>query len=264
MIVKSLRQLDAIRVADRAVLNARAVRAGSLVTEPTDEQLAAFAVGGDNGKPCRCSDPTYPTYPTYPANNCNQPMGLPNCRPMDINSCYHRVAEELGCPMKVASGGDLGVVGGTIVTIRVQPTQSDYFLPVAVRLVVRDSTAPDILRFFLLTAVTVKNHPQENFHEVAPDATTVQGVDSSSYNTKTQGDQTLGVAVAWGPFSRTALADNLVLTGFSRYLPGVIIDARAEVHGYELERLPERWKCGVHPAAIAPASSPRPSATPVG
>lgn len=248
MIIKSVRQLDAHREADRAVLRARASRAGALLHEPTDEELAEFAVGGEPGKPCRCNEPN---------NGCDQRLVMSACRPVDVNSCYHRIAEEHGCPMKIASGGDYAVAGGGIVTIRVQPVQSDYFLPVAVRLVVRDNAAPDTLRFFMLTAVAVKNHPQENFHETTPTMATEQGVDSSSYNTKTQGDRTLGVEVAWGPFARTALADNLVLTGISRYGGGVTIDCRAEIHGYELDQLPKGWKCGVHP-------SMQPSAVPVG
>ena len=39
-----------------------------------------------------------------------------------------------------------------------------------------------------LTAVMVKNHPQENYHEPNPSASTVMGVEPAAYDGKSSGD----------------------------------------------------------------------------
>src|SRR5690606_6200218 len=86
---------------------------------------------------------------------------VPICRPTSINDCYHEVASKYGCPLKVTSGGVQRVDGQNRIEFRVEPTQSNYFLPIAVRLSGRASDDPDQVRVWLLTAVMVKNHPQE-------------------------------------------------------------------------------------------------------
>lgn len=237
--VKNKRQLDAKNEADRAVLESRARRAGHLVREATPGEVDRFAVGG-RGEDCGCKDPQMAQV----------------CRPDSINDCYHEVAGKYGCPLKVTSGGVLNTAGQAIVSIPVEPVQSNFFLPIAMRLVVRDFTNPDTRRFFRLTAVTIKNIPQENYHFPVPTAATVGGVDSSAYFDKISGETTLAVQVAWGPFARQALAENLLLTGFSQYAINVVINAYCEIWGYEIPNLPQGWTCGHHPTG---ATSPNPN-----
>lgn len=269
--IRSKRQLDARHAADQAVLAARARRAQQAIDPrtirpPTPEEIEQFAVGGCAGgcQPTAAATGTATAAGTssmacHPAPTC-EPQ-VPICRPTSINDCYHELASKHGCPLKVASGGELRINGQSRIEFQVEPTQSNYFLPVAVRLSGRASDDPDQLRVWLLTAVMVKNHPQENYHEPNPDALTVVGVESVAYDGKTAGDVP-GFEIAWGPFSRAAQADNLVLIGWNPYPAGFPLNARAELWGYEIESLPRGWKCGHHPGRT-PMPDPRPSSVPV-
>lgn len=262
--IRTKRQLDARHAADQAVLATRARRAQQAydprpIRPPTPEEIEQFAVGGCAGG-CQPTGTATATGTAIPHMAC-QPTpscepSVPICRPTSINDCYHALASKHGCPLKVASGGELRVNGQSRIEFRVEPTQSNYFLPVAVRLSGRASDDPDLLRVWLLTAVMVKNHPQENFHEPNPDALTVVGVESVAYDGKTAGDVP-GFEIAWGPFSRAAQADNLVLIGWNPYIAGNFLNARAELWGYEIEELPRGWKCGHHPGRT-PVPDPRP------
>jgi hypothetical protein len=265
--IRSKRQLDARHAADEAVLAARARRAqaratpaaavvtpGPAIRAPSPEEIEQFAVGGCGSN---CSTDTS-TMACQPIAHCAPQV--PVCRPTSINDCYHLVASKYGCPLKVTSGGHLRVNGQERIEFRVEPTQSNYFLPIAVRLSGRSSTDPDQVRVWLLTAVMVKNHPQENYHQPNPDGSTVVGVESVAYDGKTAGEVP-GFEVAWGPFSRAAQADNLVLVGWNPYPVGTILNARAELWGYEIEALPQGWKCGHHPGRL-PQPSPDPSSGP--
>ena len=243
MKVKTKRQLDAQHEADRAVLDMRARKAGD-VRAATPDEIDRFAVGGCGGG-CGggCSD--------------SVPMLPQICRPDTINDCYHKVASDYGCPLKVTSGGVYAQPGGGVVRFQVEPIQSNFFLPVAARYVVYDATNPDTLRFLLVTAVSIKNIPQENYHVPNPTALTVAGMDTRSFSSKISGEQTLAVQVAWGPFARVALAEHLEVTGWSQYAVGVSINVRLEIWGYELPNLPGGWNCGYHPAKPdAPSSAP--------
>ncbi|MCX4239176.1 hypothetical protein [Paraliomyxa miuraensis] len=257
--IRTKRQLDAQHAADRAVLASRAQRAERAkaaasepptIRPPSPEEIERFAVGGC-GTGCQPSPNTATCQPQVPI-----------CRPTSINDCYHEVASKHGCPLKVTSGGVQRVDGQNRIEFRVEPTQSNYFLPIAVRLSGRGSTDPDQIRVWLLTAVMVKNHPQENYHQPNPDASTVVGVESVAYDGKTAGDVP-AFEVAWGPFSRAAQADNLVLVGWNPYAAGMFLNARAELWGYEIEALPQGWKCGHHPGRLPqPAIDPSPAAVP--
>lgn len=241
--IKNRRQLDAAYEADQAVLQHRARRAGDLVREATPGEVAQFAVGGRNGD-CGCG------------GGKTQLEAAGVCRPTDLNDCYHKLAAEYGCPLKVTSGGVYSRPGGAIWTFNVQPIQSNYFLPVAGRFIVRDSTNPDTRRYALVTAVSIRNIPQENYYFPQPDATTVGGMDTSSFFDKISGEKTLGVEVAWGPFAREAFAEHLQIIGFSQYAVNVLIGVRLELWGYEVPNLPKGWECGKHPTApVAPPSN---------
>ncbi|MEX1365182.1 MAG: hypothetical protein AB1Z98_18790 [Nannocystaceae bacterium] len=204
---------------------------------PTPEEIERFAVGGCGGNcpPMACS-----------------PQPMP-CRPSSLNDCYHEVAQKYGCPLKVASGGVIGVDGQARIAFRVEPVQSNYFLPIAVRLTGRSRDDPDQLLIWRLTAVMVKNQPQENYHEPNPSVDTVVGVESVAYDGRTAGEVP-AYEVGWGPFSRSAMADHLELVGWNGYPAGVFMTARAEIWGYPINTLPEGWSCGTHPG---PTASPR-------
>src|SRR5690606_27055990 len=178
------------------------VAPGPTIRAPSPEEIERFAVGGCGGT---CSADTS-TMACQPMVHC-QPQ-VPICRPTSINDCYHHLATKHGCPLKVTSGGQIRVDGQQRIEFQVEPTQSNYFLPVAVRLSGRGTDDPDQTRVWLLTAVMVKSHPQENYHEPNPSATTVVGVESVAYDGKTAGDVP-AFEVAWGPFARSANADNL-------------------------------------------------------
>lgn len=253
---KSKRHLDAQHEADRAVLDHRA-RSTGLVTStegirpPTAEEIERFAVGGCGGhcRPAPCSP--------SPAI----------CRPSSINDCYHHVANRYGCPMKATSGGQINVDGQSRIAFRVEPTQSNFFLPVFVRLSARSRDDPDQLLVWRLTAVMVKSHPQENYHEVNPSGSTLVGVESVAYDGKTAGDVP-GWEVAWGPFSRAANADPLQLVGWNPYPAGTFMNPRAEIWGYEISCLPTGWECGKHPGRVPLDADgnpimPSPSSSPI-
>ena len=214
----------------------------SAIQPPTPEQIEQFAVGGCQGS---CKPPT----PCTPV-----PAQPPVCRPPSINDCYHEIATKYGCPMKVTSGGVLSVDGSSRIAFQVEPTQSNFFLPIAVRLSARSRDDPDQSLIWRLTAVMVKNHPQENYHEPNPSPTTLVGVDSVAYDGKTAGEVP-GWEVAWGPFSRAANADHLQLVGWNPYPIGTFMNPRAEIWGYEVSTLPTGWQCGHHPGC-APTGDP--------
>ncbi len=231
---KSKRQLDAHRAADSAVLahRARKARSAESVIEPaTPEQIEQFAVGG-------CDDRRARPYPE----------SVP-CRATSVNDCYHEVAQKYGCPMKVTSGGQLGVDGTDRISFTVEPQQSTYFLPIFVRLSARSRDDPDQLLVWRLTAVAVNGHPQENYNEPTPTPATLVGVESVAYDGKTAGDQP-GWEVAWGPFSRSSMASELALIGFNPYPVGTFMTPRAEIWGYEIRALPAGWECGHHPGCV--------------
>ena len=229
--IRSKRQLAARDASKEAVAKHRAARAGDSppIRPPTPEEIERFSVGGGCGGNCQ---------PT----NCGPPMA---CRPSSLNDCYHVVAQKYGCPLKVASGGEVDVAALGRVSFRVEPSQSNYFLPIAVRLSARLRDDPTQLRVWRLTAVMVKNHPQENYHEPNPSATTVVGVESVAYDGRTAGEVP-AYEVGWGPFSRSALAEHLELVGIN-LSPADIINPRAEIWGYPIDTLPIGWKCGEHP-----------------
>ncbi|MCH9680255.1 MAG: hypothetical protein K0V04_02385 [Deltaproteobacteria bacterium] len=230
--IKTKRQLDAHRAADSAVLAHRARKAQSaesVIERPTPEQIEQFAVGGCGGQ---CNSRPFPD---------NVP-----CRPTSVNDCYHEVAQKYGCPMKVTSGGQLGVDGTERIAFTVEPQQSTYFLPIFVRLTGRARDDPDQLLVWRLTAVSVNGHPQENYNQPTPTLATLVGVESVAYDGKTAGDQP-GWEVAWGPFSRSSMASELTLIGFNPYPAGTFMIARAELWGYEIRALPAGWECGHHP-----------------
>ncbi len=241
--IKTKRQLDALHSAGDAVLGLRARRARELVNEdevrpPTPEEIERFSVGGcDNG--CGQPDPCRPT----PAP-CG-PTPLP-CPPSSINRCYHEVAEKHRCALEVASGGQVGVLGESRIAFSVEPAQSNYFLPIAVRLSARSRDDPGLLMVWRLTAVMVKSHPQESYHEPTPTALTVVGVESAAYDGVGSG-KVPGFEVAWGPFSRVALANHLELVGWNPFGPDTGMDPRAEIWGFPIDGLPTGWKCGQHP-----------------
>ncbi|MCH9681296.1 MAG: hypothetical protein K0V04_07680 [Deltaproteobacteria bacterium] len=243
--IKNKRQLDATRAADNAVLVHRARKAReaeSVLDRPTPEQIERFSVGGC-GTGCE--------------RTCANPLAVH--RPASINDCYHEVADKYGCPLKATAGGRLSVDGLGRIEFIVQPTQSNYFLPVFARLSARARDDPDQLLVWRLTAVMVNHHPQENYHVPNPTAATLQGVESTAYDGKTAGDVP-GWEVAWGPFSREAQAHHLTLVGFNPYPPGTFMNARATLWGYEIPGLPVGWVCGFHPGCRpkAPDNDPPP------
>lgn len=250
--IKSRRQLDATKAADAAVLSHRAHRAraavsGELVVhEPTPEEVEQFSVGGCN----QCPPPA--------------PYPIP-CGPMSVNDCYREIAQRYRCRLTVASGGQLNVDGGDIIRFAVEPENSNYFLPLYVRLTARAVGDPSTMLVWRLTAVSIKNMPQENYHEPNPSADTVVGVESAAYDNRTASDIP-GVEVAWGPFSREALANHLELVGWQPYPPDIAMHPRVEIWGYPVDELPKGWKCGVHPGCVdpptVPPAQPTPPATP--
>lgn len=222
---------------------ARAVRgrqSAAAMALPSTKASEGFAVGG-------CDQGCSPRPGSSPESRPAPCTGVAFAR--THNECYHELARKHGCPMQVASGGLRGVAAGSPFTFQVQPTQSNFFLPVAVRLVAVNGT-----NFFtriptLLTAVTVKNIPQETYHEPSPTTATVQGVDFTSYDGKSGAGAEYGVPgweIAWSPFSRISLADQLSLTGINLDV-AELADVRAEVWGYEIDSLPSGWQCGRHP-----------------
>ena len=189
-------------------------------------------------------------------------MPLPS-RPSSLNDCYHEIAQRYGCPLKVVSGGQVGVGPLERIAFRVEPSQSNYFLPIAVRLSARSRDDPNELLVWRLTAVMVKNHPQENYHDPNPGADTVTGVESVAYDGVTAGEVP-AFEVGWGPFSREALADHLELVGLNPYPADVVMNPRAELWGYPIDTLPTGWRCGEHPGRPTsvtgqPSGNPRPS-----
>lgn len=240
--IRSKRQLDAHNAADAAVLANRANRARAAVGRsgvrvPSPEEIERFAVGGCNGA-------------------CSPPVAPASC-----NDCYHEVAQRYRCPITVVSGGLPAVVGQEQFSFGVEPSLSNYFLPLRVRLSAR--TREDLTQTMLwrLTAVLVKKFPQESYHEPNPDADTVVGVESVAYDGVTSGKMP-GFEVAWGPFARSALADNLELFGWSPHDVGTTISPRAEIWGYCIDTLPDGWKCGQHPGMKEPPRNPPPPPPP--
>lgn len=153
--IRSKRQLDAHNVADAAVLDARARRArevinGPTIRPPTPAEIEHFSVGG-----CSSGCSTTSTPPCGPTPSCVPEV--PICRPGSINDCYHELATKHGCPLKVTSGGELRVDGQERIEFQVEPTQSNYFLPVAVRLSGRAADDPDQNRVWQLTAPQANN-----------------------------------------------------------------------------------------------------------
>lgn len=257
--IRTKRQLEARRAARDAVASHRAAKSGGSppIRPPTPEEIERFAVGGGGGD-CGCA-------PTPPTTCTPTP-----CRPSSLNDCYHDIAQRYGCPLKVVSGGQVGVGPLERIAFRVEPSQSNYFLPIAVRLSARSRDDPNELLVWRLTAVMVKNHPQENYHDPNPGAGTVTGVESVAYDGVTAGEVP-AFEVGWGPFSREALADHLELVGFNPYPADVVMNPRAELWGYPIDTLPAGWRCGEHPGRPTPPSvtgqpssgNPRPSTPPV-
>lgn len=261
---KSKRQLDARHEADRAVLDFRARRAQELMSGdgevqlPTPEQIEQFSVGGcDKG----CMPPTH-CAPPPPPTACRPPS---MCRPRPMNDCYHEIASKYGCPMKATSGGQINVDGQSRISFIVQPTQSNFFLPISARLSARSRDDPDQMLVWQLTAVMIKNHPQENYHEPNPGPTTLVGVESVAYDGNTTGEVP-GREVAWGPFSRANDTERLELVGWNPYPVGAFMNPRVEIWGYEISQLPAGWECGKHPGCgpsveytATTTSSPRPA-----
>lgn len=249
--IRTKRELDARHTPDEAVLAARARRArkavSSTIEPPTPEQIERFAVGGCGGL---CEPQA-----------CRPQVSL--CRPGSVNDCYHEIATKYGCPLKVASGGQANVDGQSLISFTVEPIQSNVFLPIALRLTARSRDDPDQVLVWRLTAVSIKNKPQEVYHNLNPTATTMGGVESAAYHTKTAGEVP-AFEVAWGPFARSAMADHLVLTGWNPYPAGTFMNPRAELWGYPLDALPTGWTCGCHPGRPTVTETPndRPTFTP--
>ncbi|MCH9682963.1 MAG: hypothetical protein K0V04_16120 [Deltaproteobacteria bacterium] len=214
---------------------AKAVRSHRLAAKTPSAVAAAattegFAVGGGCNAGCKTKGPVVD-------------------RRRHFNDCYHQLAEEFGCPLKVVSGGVRGEAALTSFRFPVVPVQANYFLPIALRLVARSNANALAAVPALLTAVTIKNIPQETFHDPSPTAATVQGVEFAAYFNKSGAGGEHGVPgweVAWGPFSRDSDAEQLILTGFN-FDGAVAGDFRAEIWGYELDSLPMGWRCGQHP-----------------
>lgn len=166
----------------------------------------------------------------------------------DINECYHEYARLNDCAMTIVSGGVREHTGGTRFEFSVEPDQSNYFFPVAMSLEAVDSGDRTLDVSALLTAVTIKNVPQETFHQPNPTTTTVVGVSFSSYSGKTGAGSKPGIPgweIAWGPFSREAFAETLSLIGFD--FGPTTSDLRVQIYGYASDSLPTKWKCGRHP-----------------
>ena len=246
--IRTKRQLEARRAAKDAVASHRAAKSGDgpPTRPPTPEEIERFAVGGGGRGDCGCA-PTPPS--CTPTATC---MPLPS-RPSSLNDCYHEIAQRYGCPLKVVSGGQIGVEPMGRISFSVEPSQSNYFLPVAVRLSARSREDPNELLVWRLTAVMVKNVPQENYHDPNPGAETVTGVESVAYDGRTAGDVP-AFEVGWGPFSRKALADHLELVGLNPYPQDAVMNPRAEIWGYPIETLPAGWKCGEHPGRPTPTT----------
>lgn len=240
--IRSKQQLNAHRSARAAGAgpgpSSIIVTGGDKTVElPSPEEIERFAVGGCGGNcaPTSCMPPPTP------------------CRPTSLNDCYHEIAEKYSCPLKVASGGVASVDGQGRIAFRVEPVQSNYFLPIAVRLTGRSVADPDRLMVWRLTAVMVQNQPQENYHDPNPTAATMMGVESVAYDGRSAGEVP-AFEVGWGPFSRSAMSDHLELVGFNPYDAAEAMTARAEIWGYPINALPEGWTCGKHPG---PNTSPR-------
>lgn len=169
-----------------------------------------------------------------------------------VGKCYHQLAERCGARLTWASGADLAVAAGGVVTIRPTMNNADYFAPVFCRLTGRSAADPTVRIPWQLTAVSIGNTPQECSHVTAPvAATAVTGVSTESYDVFTvDGKATVqfpGIFVRWGIFSINSLSKTLVLNGFSYAGAAAAIDARAEIWGYCLDSIPCNWKKGEYP-----------------
>lgn len=165
-----------------------------------------------------------------------------------INDCYHEYAKLNNCAMTAVGGGIREHAGGSRFSFPVEPTQSNYFFPVAMSLEALDSADRTLDVAALLTAVTVKNIPQETYHDPNPTAASVDGVSFASYSGKTGAGSKPGIPgweIAWGPFSRRSFAEFLELTGWD--YGASLSDLRVQIYGYASDTLPDSWKCGQHP-----------------
>lgn len=220
------------------------VRGGKAIIPATPREVQTFAVGAPppNGGGCggRCR------------GDCSSPRSA-GCRPSSFNACYHDLAAKHRCPLKVCSGGIRDLAAATGGSFRVQPTLANYFLPVAIRAIARDNAAPSTELVARMTAVHINGVPQEVYNNTAPAAAGIDGVEINAYSGKTGvgGDDPAAnipaYEVAWGPFSRDSMADQLQIYVVNDD-PALAADIRVEIWGYPLGSLPQGWTCGHHPA----------------
>lgn len=136
----------------------------------------------------------------------------------------------------------------------IEPEQTPFFDPRAVRATVTDASNPDLNHRVFITGVSINKYPQELFHDAAPTAATLDGIWSDDW-TDPDG---YAVKVPWGFMSNEA--NNLVLEiyGFVRgYSAGTSLEVQFTVYGNGLRKLPD-WvdeRTCHHPRHNMPAAA---------
>ena len=218
---------------------AAAVRGANTNTaDAGDDQ--GFAVGGC----CGGCGPSKPGPTPDAAGMCR--IGGPPSPVAMAASCYHYFAGKKRCAETVIGNKILALAGQAPGDLRIQPVRGTFFLPTRAEITVVDSADVDILARAWVAAVTINGTAQECYDARAPTAATTSGVWSDVYQSRNQGSTT-GVPVRWGPFGKSTLDQELIVTFFNSNILADTRDIAVAVWGYCVDSLPAEWTCGQYP-----------------
>jgi len=128
-------------------------------------------------------------------------------------------------------GAAVTVTGGGTAELAIAPTiGSSWFCPVAIAMIIRDSTDPNLRRMVRVTGVTVAGCPVLPFNTQAPVAGTVNWIDSDEWDPDAR-DHCACPTPRWPCFSVAALNCPLSITLFSPQPAGISVVAHATLFG---------------------------------
>ncbi len=188
------------------------------------EELVSFEIGQSSTvpRPWRQGQRVTARGPCNPSGGA---PANPNCYRDGKSICdYQRVSGSLFAQAAGAAWGPLNVV----------PTNTQYFEPMAMEMVVTENGNPNANSRVRLTAFAIANTPQEPIHTVPALAATAQFIWSDYYLPGDFGPR----PVSWGVFSVAALTKPLQIWGWAPAAPAVAVDINVVVYGNAIDNLP--------------------------
>jgi len=147
------------------------------------------------------------------------PGGASCDTPPAIAGCFGPENKRL-CDMQRVSRGII-ITGGSVFNLQMEPTNSAWFEPLAIRATIVDAQNSDLNHRVLVTAVTLNDSPLESTNVVAPVAPAlVNGTAFDGWwSDDWQDPDTYAVGVSWPWFSDLANKNPLRIIGLAFGLP---------------------------------------------